>query len=797
MFKEKINRFKMNNINKNVRKLFNKTENNEICSSKFQGLKKTLQGKNNNFFLINDSNNEILQHYDDTFESKINYNKFIESIESKNNFFKQLNINYKLFVIPDKSITLREYLPFKTNNPNRHVNHLKGYLYDLNEIITKEDTLSNDTHISEKASPKIISYIISKIYPEDCSQFEKELNDRISLVPYEHEGDLFNEQNWSYNKDQSYYENKYVKNFRVELKDEYKEIPLKNIPEEFRYVSKRKSHYYINKNALLDKKALILHDSTTEKLTNTLIATYKEVFFYWDHWYFNKDLINWFKPDDVIEIRTERFLENALTPIINENYCPDYPNHVILENFEVKSNQIELKIRIEDKRKIGQEASINIFIDEKNIKNDSTTDGNYSTTIALNDFEYKDHDLKINIIDTDENEYVINRHFPFYESLEPEFKELKSCYKGKNDTFFKVNDKNNELRQHYDRMYKFRIDIPLFNNSISSKKIFLNEQNIEYGLFAIPDKSVVLSRHIPFNDSKAIRLIEKLDNVNDLLKLFCEEDFLKNDFYVEMKSTIKATTYILNKIFNENKDYEKEITKRVNISEKKHNGSLFTNKAWSYEKDELHKKYYTVTISDVIVKNYSEVNSSEIPDEFKVFSNRKSRYFKNDNPIINQKVLILNDHSINPFIPSFVASFKETFFYYDEWYFNKDLIEWFNPDIVLEIREECKFENPICQNVSILENYKVPIIVEFEDFKSENDKLNLEIEVHDLKTLKVNTRCKLLIDNKEISTIDTENGLAEYKMDITDITNGEHVLELHINETSNTKSAIIKKKFIK
>ena len=83
------------------------------------------------------------------------------------------------------------------------------------------------------------------------------------------------------------------------------------------------------------------------------------------------------------------------------------------------------------------------------------------------------------------------------------------------------------------------------------------------------------------------------------------------------------------------------------------------------------------------------------------------------------------------------------------------------------------------------------------DFKSENDKLNLEIEVHDLKTLKVNTRCKLLIDNNEISTIDTENGLAEYKMDITDITNGEHVLELHINETSNTKSAIIKKKFIK
>jgi len=797
MLKEKRNKNKMTNINKQLQKFFKKNENKNNIRSNFQGLKKTLRGKNNIFFLINDSNQEIPQHYDNTYKTKLEYEIFIKSIKSKKEFLMKSNINYNLFIIPDKSITLREYLPFETTTPTRHTENLKGYLYDLNEIVTKEDTLSNDTHLSEKSSPKIVSYILSKMYNKPCSYFKTVLDTKISLIPYEHEGDLFNYQNWSYDKDSLYYENKFIKSSKVELNNKYKSIAQKDIPQEFRHVSQRTSNYYINENPILNKKAIILHDSATEKLMKTFIATYKEVFFYWDHWYFNKDLINWFNPDDVIEIRTERFLENALTPIINENYYPNYPNNVYLEKFQVDQTQIHLKIRIEDIRKIGQEASIKIFIDENNVKDDSITNGNYSTIISLDDYEYKDYELKIEIRDKNDKEYILNKKFPFYKSLDDEFKELKSCYKGKDDTFFKVNDKNNELKQHFDRMYKTRIDIPLFEESISSKKMFLNEQNIKYNLFAIPDKSVVLSKYIPFNESKPIRLIEKLNNVNDLRKLFSEEDFIKNDFYVEMKSAIKATAHILNKILPENKNYEKEIIKRVNISEKKHNGSLFTNKAWSYEKDELHKKYYTIIISDVTVKSYLKVDDSDIPQEFKEFSNRKSQYFINDNPISDKKALILTDTSIIPFIPSIVASFNESFFYYDEWYFNKDLIGWFNPDVVVEIREECKFENPICQIVSIRDDVKVPIIVQFDDLTVDNDYLNVNISVYDLKTLKVNTICRISIDNQENSTISTKDGKVHEKIDIKNLNNGEHLFEVFILETSSTKSTIVKKKFIK
>jgi hypothetical protein len=50
---------------------------------------------------------------------------------------------------------------------------------------------------------------------------------------------------------------------------------------------------------------------------------FKEIILYWDHWYFNIDLINYFKPDFVFEIRTERFLNSNLR---NNLYSPQYTN---------------------------------------------------------------------------------------------------------------------------------------------------------------------------------------------------------------------------------------------------------------------------------------------------------------------------------------------------------------------------------------------------------------------------------------------------------------------------------------
>ncbi len=796
MLEKKFEKIKIPIIKKKISKIIKKDEKSTIYDCNFEGLKKSLKGKNNTFFLINDSNNEILQHYDINYQTRFNPDNFIKSIESKKEYVENLNKTYNIFVVPDKSIILRKYLPFETTEPERHVNHLKDYLYDLNEIITEEDVLKNDTHISESSSPKITSYILSKVYDKPEEYFKKELESKIVHVNYKHNGDLFNESNWSYKKDNYYYENKFTPSSKIEVKSDYEEISLEKIPEEFRYMSKRQSYYYVNENAILDKKALILHDSTTVKLMKTFIAAYKEVFFYWDHWFFNKELIDWFNPDDIIEIRTERFLENALTPIINEKYFNRYPCTATLEKFSANTDEMHLQVKVEDLRRIKQSASIKIFLDEKNIKNDKVIDGTYTTSIDLTNYEHKTHNLRIEVVDMTGKTRVIKKNFPLYESLENEFKDLKSCYKGENNTFFKVNDKNNELRQHYDRMYKNRINIKEFNDSIASKKTYLNEKDISYYVYAIPDKSVVLSKYIPFNNSEAKRIIEQLNYVNDLKQCFDEKDFLKNDTLLDMKSTIKAVSYILNSIFQKD-NYEEKILERVDISKKKHNGLLFTNNAWSYEKDDLYHKYYSIETSDVNVKSYSEVENKKIPQEFREFAKVKSKYYKNENPIIDKKVLILSDMSITPFIPTFVASFNETFFYFDKWFFNKDLIDYLKPDIVLEIRQESEFENPISQRVSVIHSIKVPINVNIENLNVEDNCLNIKLNVIDLKSLVVNTKCKFFIDEKEASTADITDIVLVHNIDISYLNKGEHLLKILVEEQTSTKAKIVERKFIK
>ena len=63
------------------------------------------------------------------------------------------------------------------------------------------------------------------------------------------------------------------------------------------------------KKDLQTLRVLILNDSSISFLKEVLSIYCKELLCYWDHWYFNKELIEWYKPDIILEIRTERFLE--------------------------------------------------------------------------------------------------------------------------------------------------------------------------------------------------------------------------------------------------------------------------------------------------------------------------------------------------------------------------------------------------------------------------------------------------------------------------------------------------------
>ena len=94
----------------------------------------------------------------------------------------------------------------------------------------------------------------------------------------------------------------------------FRNIFLKDIseklPENFKWYGIRETEYFENPNAYKDLKVLIFRDSSLNTLKNTLSIYFKELLFYWDHWFFTPELIHWYKPDIILEIRTERFLEN-------------------------------------------------------------------------------------------------------------------------------------------------------------------------------------------------------------------------------------------------------------------------------------------------------------------------------------------------------------------------------------------------------------------------------------------------------------------------------------------------------
>ena len=185
---------------------------------------------------------------------------------------------------------------------------------------------------------------------------------------------------------------------------------------------------------------------------DALIAYYNEIFFYWDHWFFNDKLIEWFKPDDVLEIRTERFLDNPQYQMINEGYVVKFPISAQLKQFNITNNTIKADIYIKDYRQLPVTCNIQTFIDDKLVSEEKSTKLNYLFNYSLENYSYGEYEIRFEITSKYKKREIIH-DFIYEESLESLFNNLKHTFKGLNDTFFIVNDKSNELRQHYDKMY--------------------------------------------------------------------------------------------------------------------------------------------------------------------------------------------------------------------------------------------------------------------------------------------------------------------------------------------------------
>jgi hypothetical protein len=288
-------------------------------------LNKTLIGKENYLFLINDTNKELEVH--------CNNLNLVDMEKLKNYTFQK----YMMIVFPNKSFIYKEYLPDNYKAKYRpaveiYKNKFQNKLIDTYNILkNEEDTYyKTDTHINLKGN-----YIVYKKFIEKANELynlnliPKQINllmkkCELNKLPYGI-GDL----TWSYNlgnqllidKIDNFYYSKDIPDFYnvykiiktdnlrfldYQLNDETENLKLKNEIAHWLVISK---HIIYKKN--IDKsnnpiKVIIFYDSFLLNILPLYLEMFYEVYFI--KFYYNNTLIELIKPDYVFEFRLERFL---------------------------------------------------------------------------------------------------------------------------------------------------------------------------------------------------------------------------------------------------------------------------------------------------------------------------------------------------------------------------------------------------------------------------------------------------------------------------------------------------------
>jgi GT2 family glycosyltransferase/glycosyltransferase involved in cell wall biosynthesis len=276
-------------------------------------LKKSLKGKNGFLFLLNDSNNEIRQHFDESYENNFDSSRFIEKIEYKMKYCENIGIKYYFFLIPDKSLVCKDLLPFKTKLIKRNYDAINRLVPDFIENLDQSCYFKIDTHMNyiggRELSYSYLHYIDNNFKKHDYDSLldEQVEIEKTNLKNERLIGDLLSMQNWSYSDEEK---QEYIEEETVLLINKYLEDLKEKIPDEFKICKTRETEYYYNPKSFTNLKVLILRDSSLKFLKDPLSIYFKEILLYWDHWDFNQKLVEWYKPDLILEIRTERFLEN-------------------------------------------------------------------------------------------------------------------------------------------------------------------------------------------------------------------------------------------------------------------------------------------------------------------------------------------------------------------------------------------------------------------------------------------------------------------------------------------------------
>lgn len=289
----------------------NKEKYNPFNEIDVSNLKLSLRGLDDYYFLINDTNEELRQHYDIDYKNNFNADSFFKNLIFKRNAFLKHDIMYYYFIVPDKSIVCKDYLPFNPFFIKRDIDAIENFV-DFADKLNPQHYFKLDSHINYDGGKALTFHFLNFIDNSFTLEKYEELVAQGKEKKIYHTFDLLTERNWSYGEEEK---NKFDSMELISFNIPQDFTNAENeIPEEFDFDGVRKSEFFKNQNSFSDKRVLIFRDSSANLLKWFFSFFFKEVFFYWDHGNINPKVIEWFKPDMIIELRTERLLDNIPIP---------------------------------------------------------------------------------------------------------------------------------------------------------------------------------------------------------------------------------------------------------------------------------------------------------------------------------------------------------------------------------------------------------------------------------------------------------------------------------------------------
>lgn len=253
----------------------------DLCANSYIDNQFELIGEKGYSFPIIDSNSELQQHFNPNYASEFDYEKFSKNISYKKFFFEKYGIDYSFFIIPDKSIVCKNLLPFEYHKIFRLIDNLD--IPDFTEQFDETHYVVSNNQLNDEGSKIFYFNVIKSIFG---NKFDEE---NFSDVISHHKLELSLDLDSTYVKKPLYLENIGIPKHLFEDPD-------------------NESNYYYNKNSESDLRVLVFYNSNIEHIKNYFPFYFKEVFLFYDYGILNREIIKWFNPDIVLEIRNENFI---------------------------------------------------------------------------------------------------------------------------------------------------------------------------------------------------------------------------------------------------------------------------------------------------------------------------------------------------------------------------------------------------------------------------------------------------------------------------------------------------------